>query len=299
MQTDKLNANMYWMQHSAVFPHFCWTNARSCLIAAPTMSDWSLNPKATSSCIAPLDGASAMFEWGGTLANQHVVSNWISRSAKIEQITVTWRALHLAKFCTFIFHKQNCIAMFQHLHPKHVCQDCTERLSFENAKPHSAVGPFCLIHRAYVDPCVLHVRGCTTIDYLQFRCLKHIQLHMSLLERSIMKMWNKKLTASNSRSPLALFELGDIASCQPRASPPIWRLGKEHSLSHSCQTSDKSIGVQTLPWYRFWPPHAKGHRKGYSGWELSQSKKWFFEGANLPYYEIHTLILWFAHLGCR
>ena len=108
--------------------------------------------------------------------------------------------------------------MFQHLHPKHVCQDCTERLSFENAKPHSAVGPFCLIHRAYVDPCVLHVRGCTTIDYLQFRCLKHIQLHMSLLERSIMKMWNKKVTASNSRSPLALFELGDIASCQPRAS---------------------------------------------------------------------------------
>ena len=39
-----------------------------------------------------------------------------------------------------------------------------------------------------------------------------------LLERSIMKMWNKKLTASNSPSPLALFELGEIASCQPRAS---------------------------------------------------------------------------------
>ena len=43
------------------------------------------------------------------------------------------------------------------------------------------------------------------------------------------------------------FELGDIASCEPRASPPTWRLGKKHSLWHSCQTSDRLIGVQTFP----------------------------------------------------
>ena len=36
-------------------------------------------------------------------------------------------------------------------------------------------------------------------------------------------------------------------SDQPRASPPTWRLGKEHSVRHFCQTSDRSIEVHWVP----------------------------------------------------